>query len=115
MIVERLDLTVDEFHRLSGWEVKPEGACKAEVCVPLPAEATRPDGRLDVAVVAERLGMPMVHDEVHGVWAFGPESGGRALESATFPDLVLTDFQGDPYDFTSARGRKLVMVAWASW
>ena len=29
----------DDFAARSGWTVKPEGACKGEVCVPLPATA----------------------------------------------------------------------------
>ena len=37
------------------------------------------------------------------------------LDSVTFPELVLDDFDGHTYDFAGARGRKVVMVAWASW
>ena len=54
--------------------MKPEGACKGDVCVPLPDAARRPDGCLDVTVLAERLGMPLVSDDAHGVWALGPET-----------------------------------------
>jgi peroxiredoxin len=31
------------------------------------------------------------------------------------PDLALADFDGNTYDLASARGRKVVLVAWASW
>jgi hypothetical protein len=37
------------------------------------------------------------------------------LASATFPDLVLADFDGNPFDFESLRGRKTLLVAWASY
>jgi hypothetical protein len=75
----------------------------------------RADGLLDVPVVAERLGMPLVHDEAHGVWALGPESGGRALTTAALPDLVLPDRRGEAFHFSSLLGRKAIIVAWASW
>ena len=85
MIVDRLDMTGVEFHRLTGWEIKPEGACKDDRCVPSRRRcATRPP--IDVAAVTERLGMPIAHDETHGLWAIGPESGGRVLDSARMPD-----------------------------
>jgi hypothetical protein len=30
--------------------------------------------------------MALVHDDVHGLWALGPESGGRALHTAQLPE-----------------------------
>jgi hypothetical protein len=93
----------------TGWEVKPEGACKADRCVPLPP------GPLQAPVLAERLGMALVEDAEQGLWALGPESGGRALLSARMPDLELPDRHGRPFALRSLRGTKVVMVAWASW
>jgi hypothetical protein len=31
------------------------------------------------------------------------------------PELVLRDFDGDAFDLASLRGRKVVLIAWASW
>ena len=116
MTLDRLDLTAEEFERITGWEIKPEGACREEVCVPLPSLEADPEGRIDVAVVAERLGMPIAHDESHGLWALGPRSGDRrVLDSTRMPDLVLPDFEGNEFDVASRRGRKVVLIAWASW
>ena len=115
MIVDRLDMTGEEFHRLTGWEIKPEGACKDDRCVPLSPPIHDTAGPIDVAAVAERIGMPLAHDETHALWAIGPESGGRVLESARMPDLVLPDFDGQPFDVASLRGRKVLLLAWASW
>jgi hypothetical protein len=114
VILDRL--VVDRAHlaRETGWDVKPRGACKADRCVPLPPEARVGDG-LDVAVVARRLGMALVADEARGLWALGPESGGRALLSAQMPDLELPDRHGRPFALRSLRGTRVVMVAWASW
>jgi hypothetical protein len=59
----------------------------------------------------------LLHDEAHGIWALGPESepGGRFLADARFPDLTLPDVNGQPFSFSALLGRKVVMVAWASW
>jgi hypothetical protein len=112
------DLRVDpaSFAAGTGWVIKPEGACLADVCVPLPSESRTSDDRLDIPVVAERLGMPLVHDEAHGFWALGPETRtGRALSSAQAPELELPDFDGNPFRLSSLLGQKVLLVAWASW
>jgi hypothetical protein len=114
--IERLDLTAEEFHQLTGWEIKPEGACRDERCVPLPDVVADDDDRFDVAVLAKRIGMPIAHDAPHGLWAVGPESGGRrVLDSVQMPDLVLPDFEGNAFDVATLRGRKVALIAWASW
>jgi hypothetical protein len=109
MILEGLEVDRDTLAARTGWEVKPEGACKGDMCVPLP------EGPLDARVLSERLGMPLVADERHGLYALGPESGARALASAQMPDLELPDRHGRPFSLRSLRGTRVVMVAWASW
>ena len=111
MILETLELDRAAFTARTGWELKPEGACKGEVCVPLP------DGD-DVESLAARLGMPLLHDEGHGLWALGPESAvtGRALTTAVAPDFELPQvLTGEPFRLSSLRGQKVLLVAWASW
>ncbi len=109
MILERLDVDATTFERSTGWAIKPEGACKGDVCVPI-------HGEFDVALVAQRLGMAMVHNETAGLWALGPESfNGRSLATAVAPELVLDDLDGNEFRLSSLRGRKVVMVAWAPY
>jgi hypothetical protein len=115
MVLDRLDLTPAEFLEATGWEIKSEGACRDDVCVPLPP-LDDANGRFDVTVAADRLGMPIAHDATHELWALGPRSGDRrVLDDVHMPDLVLADFDGAPFDLASTRGRKVVLVAWASW
>jgi hypothetical protein len=108
VILERLDEPPVDLEARTGWTIKPEGACRAEVCVPLPQP-------FDVRALADRLGMPLVHDEAHEVWALGPESGGRALHDAELPDITLPDRNGEDFSLRSLRGTKVFMIAWASW
>ena len=113
MLLERLDIDVSDFQHGTGWEIKPEGACKGDVCVPL---APTVDGGFDVAGAAARLGMALVHDDEHGVWALGPESlTAHALVTAQAPELVLDDIDGNEFRLSSLRGQKVVLVAWAPY
>lgn len=107
-------LAPDELHRVTGWELKPEGLCRGDLCVPFRSEDP---SAVDLVAAAPRLGMPLLHDDVHDVWALGPESepGGRFLRDAHFPALTLPDVDGQDFSFSSLLGRKVVMVAWASW
>ena len=117
VILEEPTVAPDLFEARTGWAIKPEGACKGEVCVPLPGSVRTADGRLEVAALAERLGMPVVTDPEHGLTALGPETAvtGRALTTAVAPELVLPDKDGNPFRLSSLRGRKVLLVAWASW
>jgi hypothetical protein len=108
MILERLDELPAELEPRTGWSIKPQGACRGDVCVPLP-------NPFDARELADRLGMALVHDETHRLWALGPEAGGPALRSATLPDVVLPDRYGDAFSLRSLRGTKVFMIAWASW
>jgi hypothetical protein len=113
MLLKRLDLPPDEFTRLSGWEIKPEGACKGEVCVPLQG----PD--FDLQATAERLGMAVV-SEMSGpdsrLWAFGPETvTGRSLTTTEIGDFTLPDLDGNEFSFSSLRGSKVLLIAWAPY
>jgi hypothetical protein len=104
-----------EFAVATGWDPKPEGLCRGEVCVPAPG-ARRDDGTVDVVAAAGRLGMPVVHDDEHGLTAIGPGSTtGHTLSTAAAPDPALIDRNGDPFRLSSLHGRKVVLVAWASY
>jgi hypothetical protein len=108
MILERLDAPPAELELRTGWTIKPEGACREEVCVPLPAP-------FDASHLAERLGMALVHDEKHGLWALGPESDGHTLTATELPDILLPDWHGRQFALRALRGTKVFMIAWASW
>jgi hypothetical protein len=115
VLLDTLIVDRDRLAAETGWHAEPEGLCKGDVCVPAP-DATRTDGQLDARAIARRLAMPLVADEARGVWALGPSTlGGRALQTARAPELTLPDRLGEAFSLSSMLGRKLVMVAWASW
>jgi hypothetical protein len=114
MILTSLEVDPKEFEARTGWAIKPEGACKGEVCVPLPANAAS-SGKLDARMLSERLGMPLLYDAEAGVWSLGPEALGHALMTAQAPELTLPDYKGDSFRLSSLRGQKALIVTWSSW
>ncbi len=116
MIVDDLDhVAAEAFAAATGWDPKPEGLCRGEVCVPAPG-VRRDDGTIDVLAAAARLGMPVVADEEHAITAIGPGSTtGHTLSSAVAPDPELVDRAGEPFRLSSLRGRKVILTAWASY
>lgn len=116
MILTTLEgVSADSFAEHTGWAPKPEGLCRGEVCVPA-SGSLRADGTVDVSVAAARLGMPVVHDEQHGVWAVGSATiGGKALATATAADPELITRDGNPFKLSALHGRKVLLVAWSSY
>lgn len=110
MLVDDLDISPDDFAAHTGWAIKPEGACKGDVCVPLGS------ADFDAATVAERLGMAIVRDEGSSRVAIGPETiGDRALVTAEAPELILDDLDGNEFRLSSLRGQKAVIISWAPY
>jgi hypothetical protein len=114
MIVDRLDIDAAAFELATGWKIKPEGACKGDVCVPL----DRSGGPgINLVATAERLGMAIVADTDAGLWSIGPASlGGRSLTTAEAPELSLPDvLTGEDVTLSSFRGKKVVLASWAPY
>ena len=115
VIITTEQVPVADFEAGTGWHLRPEGACRGDLCVPMPAGVVEGD-TIDVTAAAERLRMPVVRDETRGVSAIGPAVlGGHRLETAIAPDLVLPDVEGRPFDLASLHGQKVVLVAWAPY
>jgi hypothetical protein len=109
-------MTAADAEKVTGWTLKPEGMCRAELCVPMPASAVK--GReIDVAAFWTKLGGPVVASEARDVWALGApaEERNAALEGLQAPDFTLPDVDGTPRSLSQLRGRKVFVATWASW
>ena len=112
MLFRDARVSAAELERVTGWRLTSEGLCRDDRCVPIDVAVA---SSIDLSAVADALGAPLVRDEPHGLWALGAQAGGRALLSATAPDLELPDVNGAPFRLSSLRGQKILVVAWASW
>jgi len=104
----------------TGFVVKPQGLCKDEICVPLPAGRERElvaDGRVNLAALWRRLGRAVAHSERGDVWVLGESGQDRAaaLASLEAPDFALPDPAGRVHRLSDYRGKKVLLVTWASW
>ena len=101
---------------VTGWTLKPEGMCRADLCVPLPASAVGTN-EVDVAAFWKKLGGPVIASEQGDVWALGAPADERnaALEGLDAPDFTLPDVNGVPRSLSQLRGKKVFVATWASW
>jgi hypothetical protein len=118
---DRLWIPLDELERSTGWTAKPEGLCRDEACVPVPA-ARKADwfgaGRLDFAAFAAHLGHAIARDEDRGIWSFGPPADRGAPGGAgpvMAPDVRLPDLDGALHALSDYRGKKVLLYCWSSW
>ena len=117
---EALWLARTYVERATGWDWKPQGLCRGDTCMPLPnaAKAAMVEGdRIDVAAFWRHAGWPVVHDAAAQIWVLGTGAAQRADAMATFdaPDFELPDLDGRMHRLSDYRGRRVFMVAWASW
>ncbi len=113
-------LSGDDLKRVSGWEYKPQGFCKGDICVPVPAARASElvDGsRYNLASLANLLGQPVVSDPEFNAWCFGEAAAERkrVLTSLEAPDFTLPDLGGKTHSLSDYRGKKVLVVSWASW
>ena len=102
--------------RVTGWALKPEGMCRADVCVPMPAAAVGTN-EVDLVAFWRKLGGPVVASDSGDVWAMGAPADERnaALAGLEAPDFTLPDLDGVPRTLSELRGKKVFLATWASW
>jgi len=101
-----------------GWELKPEGLCLDDVCVPVrDRDRLFAGDALDLAAVAGALGRPLVIDADRRVVAMAlpSEERRRALQDHVAPPFTLPDLDGQLHALEEWHGRKKLLVAFSSW
>ena len=111
-----LRLAAVDAARVTGWTLKPEGMCRDDQCVPLPSTAVGP-GRVDVEAFWRRLGNPVLCADDRQTWVLdvGANDRNAALAGLMAPDFTLPDLSGTPRTLSDLRGKKVLLVTWASW
>ena len=110
--------------RVNGFELKPEGACIDDICVPVRQDQdsdifiTRGGSSwFNVSELAARLKQAAIADYDAGVWSFGaiPAQRTSLVNQGRAPDFTLHDQQGNAIQLSDFKGKKIMLLTWASW
>jgi hypothetical protein len=115
---ERVRLSADSLERALGWDLKPQGLCLGDVCIPIAGRAGLvSDGKIDLSAFAELMQRPLALDLDERAAALGASARERAevLQGGVAPDFSLPDLTGREWSLSGLRGKKVLLVAYASW
>lgn len=107
-------VVVDDVPAAIGWELKPEGLCRDDACIPVRGDLGSPP---DLLKVAELLGQRVVVDADRGVVAISVDehTRRRTVSSGEAVPFALPDLDGTARSLTEWAGKKKLLVCWASW
>jgi hypothetical protein len=121
---DQLWITTTDLTRATRFTIKPQGVCRDELCFPLPkdrkAEFISRKGNtswFNLIAFARLIKQPFVADQKNSVWYFGPlaTEQNRYLASLEAPNFTLPDLNGKLHSLTDFRGKKVLLITWASW
>ena len=117
-------ITTNDLVRATRFVIKPQGVCRDELCFPLPknrkADFISKKGStawFNLSEFARLIKQPFAQDEKNGVWYFGPQAREQNgyLVSLEAPNFTLPDLNGRAHSLTDFRGKKVLLITWASW
>ena len=114
----RVRLAPKALREALGWQLRAEGLCRGDRCVPVrDRDALLGEGGIDLEVLADVLELPLVVDAEAGAAALGTAHADRAavLESLEAPDFALPDANGRLHSLSDYRGKKVLLIVYASW
>ncbi len=117
---EGLLIRPEDLSHVNGFELKPEGACYADMCIPLNDKLLiEIDGQswFDLAAFADLLDQPYVADSDLGVWSFAeiPAKRESMMVEGLAPDFEVKDRSGKVIRMADFKGKKALIVTWSSW
>jgi len=100
--------------KINDFEVKPEGACRADLCIPLSKDLLRGEW-FNLTGFARKTGQAFLNES--SVWSFGeiPVLRGAFYNSRIAPDFAVPDRRGKILHLNDFRGKKVLVITWASW
>ena len=117
-------ITTKDLSRATRYVIKPQGVCRDELCFPLPksrkTEFVSKKGVttwFNLSEFAKLVKQPVVVDQKNGVWYFGARASEQTsyLTSLEAPNFSLPDLNGKLHSLADFRGKKVLLVTWASW
>ena len=111
-------ISVDDFEKQTGWQLKPEGLCRRDACVPVrDAKTLTNHTHIDLVEFARVTNQNIVVDQQRKVVALGEHADVRSAAMTTLdaPDFTLPDIHGRQVSFSDYNKRKRLLLAWSSW
>jgi hypothetical protein len=117
-------VTLSELTRATKLELKPQGVCSEKQCFPLPESQKTQFVRegpgqtqFNLSAFARLMNQPTAHDGKNGIWYFAPrpQEQNSYLATLTAPDFTLPDMAGKSHSLSDFRGKKVLLITWASW
>ena len=117
-------VTLKDLTRATKFTLKPQGMCRDELCFPIPkarkSAFISKKGSVtwfNLSEFARLVRQPVAYDQKHAVWFFGPRPDSRNgyLASLEAPDFTLPDVNGRMHSLSDFRGKKVLLITWASW
>lgn len=115
-------IPVDSLAVTTGFTKKPEGFCSSQRCVPVPRDSSWIKGDEGANLVgligfAKHFGQPIVVDEARRLVVVGTALADRPalLERGEAPEFALPDRTGKIVRLSDFRGKKVLLLTWASW
>jgi hypothetical protein len=117
---DELLIKPEDLAGINGFELKPEGACYEDMCIPLNNKLlVEQDGTkwFNLSAFADLLGQPYVADHDASIWSFAeiPAKRESMRTDAMAPDFELTDRKGKVIRMADLKGKKALIVTWSSW
>jgi len=117
-------ITTNDLARATRFAIKPQGVCRDELCFPLPKNriaefVSKKDGTtwFNLTEFARLIKQSFVVDQKNSVWYFGAREAEQNsyLSSLEAPNFTLPDLNGKLHSLADFRGKKVLLVTWASW
>jgi hypothetical protein len=117
-------VTLADLKRATRFELKPKGVCRDELCFPLPKARRQAflsqRGRVtwfNLSEFARLVRQPVAYEAEQATWFFGPRADEQNgyLTTLTAPDFKLPDINGKLHALSDFRGKKVLLLTWASW
>ncbi len=111
-------VTSTDVEKVLGWQVKLEGLCRGDVCIPIDdGIVSQDDNSLNLKDVAALAGRPSLSAPEAGIITIGQPHAVRskALKDHIAPDFKLPDISGVDRALSDWSGKKRLLVAFSSW
>ena len=120
-------LSLKDVTRVTKFVLKPQGMCRDTLCYPIPKARSKeflfntvkpkPTTWFNMSEFARLIHHPVAYDDAQSVWYFGamPEQQNGYISSLIAPDFRLPDTKFQMHSLSDFRGKKVLLITWASW